>query len=31
MAVAHARPAILRASMLAADAVWPNEPLAMRT
>lgn len=31
MAAAHARPAIPRASTSAANAVQPNEPLAMRT
>ena len=31
MLVAHARPAIMRANTSAANAVWPNEPLAMRT
>ena len=31
MAAAHARPAIPRADTSAADAVQPNEPLAMRT
>jgi hypothetical protein len=31
MVVAHARPAILRANTSAVNAVWPNEPLAMRT
>ena len=31
MVVAHAHPTILRANTSAANAVWPNEPLAMRT
>ena len=31
MAAAHTRPAIPRASTSAANAVQPNEPLAMRT